>query len=330
MSLPSQRESVLPTTGRQLTGIIDVHAHATFNIGAGAPLAAQPKWSVEQALALMDANDIAATVLTLPYAANEAAGPAARDIARRVNERLATIVQQHPTRFTALATVPGRDIDGTLAELAYALDTLGLDGVATSTSIDDVYLGDARYTPWFEEMNRRGTTLFIHPAFAQAAHPLSLGINPALLEFMFDTTRMLTNLVFTGAKARFAAIQMITTHAGGTLPFLLPRLQTLTQAFDGTGAGHVPLTPAQLRAGFASFYYDLTAATSPAQLYALAQVVPAARLLMGFDGPFMPDWSFAPARAEVAQWAGFADADLPLLARENALALFPKLAKRLA
>ncbi|AMJ66029.1 amidohydrolase family protein [Hymenobacter sp. PAMC 26628] len=329
MSDQTQATPAPPATGRRLTGIIDVHSHATFDIGAGPPRLNQPKWTAELALAMMDANEVAATVLTLPYAANKAEGAAARDIARRVNEQLAAVVQKYPTRFTALATVPGRDIDGTLAEMSYALDTLGLDGVSTETSINDVYLGDARYTPWFEEMNRRGTTLFAHPAFARASEPLSLGLNPSLLEFMFDSTRMLTNLVLTGTKERFSAINIITTHAGGTLPFLLTRLQTLTQAF-GTGEGQVPLTPEQLRAGFASFYYDLTAATSPAQLYALAQLVPPARLLMGFDLPFMPDWSFAPTRHDVENWSGFADADLPLVAHDNALGLFPGLAGRLA
>jgi hypothetical protein len=43
-------------------------------------------------------------------------------------------------RLPALA-----ETNGLIEEMAYALDTLKLDGVATSTSIDDIYLGDTRY-----------------------------------------------------------------------------------------------------------------------------------------------------------------------------------------
>jgi len=68
----------------------------------------------------------------------------------------------------AMATLPAlATTDGVLEEMAYALDTLKLDGVATTTSTDDIYLGDARYDPWFEEMNRRGVTLFVHPVPAK-------------------------------------------------------------------------------------------------------------------------------------------------------------------
>jgi predicted TIM-barrel fold metal-dependent hydrolase len=40
----------------------------------------------------------------------------------------------------------------------------------------------------------------------------------SLLEFMFDTTRMLTNMIFNGAKNRFSKIKIISTHGGGTIP----------------------------------------------------------------------------------------------------------------
>ena len=93
--------------------------------------------------------------------------------------------------------------------------------------MEDIYPGDPRFDPWFEEMNRRKVTLFMHPTVARASLAVDLKIDISMLEFMFDTTRMLTNMVFTGAKRRFSDIRMISTHAGGTIPYLVTRLQTL-------------------------------------------------------------------------------------------------------
>ena len=54
------------------------------------------------------------------------------------------------------------DVDGALEEIAYALDTLKLDGVVMLTNSNGVYLGDKRLDPVFDELNRRGTvSLFI-------------------------------------------------------------------------------------------------------------------------------------------------------------------------
>jgi predicted TIM-barrel fold metal-dependent hydrolase len=117
----------------------------------------------------MDEHGISACVLSDPDSANHATGQEARDIARRVNEALANIVSRRPRRFGAIATLPGQDADGALTEIAYALDTLKMDGVSTSTSISDVYLGERQFDPWFEEMNRRGATLFVHPTFTKAS-----------------------------------------------------------------------------------------------------------------------------------------------------------------
>jgi hypothetical protein len=46
------------------------------------------------------------------------------EISRRINEALAEIVAKHPKRFGAIATLPGKTIDGSLSEMEYALDTL--------------------------------------------------------------------------------------------------------------------------------------------------------------------------------------------------------------
>ena len=135
-----------------LSTIIDVHSHPILPFGQGAPVGPgrkQPDWSVESALSYMEEHDISACVLSDPDSANHATGQEARDIARRINETLADIVSRHPGRFGALATLPGQDADGTVTEIVYALDTLEMDGVRTSTSINDVHLQRTRLKPIF-------------------------------------------------------------------------------------------------------------------------------------------------------------------------------------
>jgi predicted TIM-barrel fold metal-dependent hydrolase len=311
-----------------LSNFIDVHSHAILDIGQGAPLNKQPEWSVESALSFMDRYEIAACVLSVPDAANHGVGQEVRDVARRINEILADAVARHPTRFGAVATLPAQDSDDALTEMTHALDVLGMDGVATSTSINETYLGEAKFDPWFEEMNRRGVTLFIHPTITETSVPLSIGLNPSVLEFMFDTTRMLTNMVVTGAKKRFSKIKMISTHGGGALPYLVSRIQTIQHSF-GVGPGRLELTPEEIKEGFGSFYYDLTAVTSRTQLVGLTELVPTSQLLMGLDYPFMPESSFAPAIASINGYADFDDVAFREISYENACRLYPALSARL-
>jgi serine/threonine protein kinase len=73
----------------------------------------------------------------------------------------------------------------------------------------------------------------------------------------------------------------------------------------------------------------LTAATSPAQLFALQQMVPTSQLLMGFDNPFVPAWTLPPAIHDIQRWNGFSDKDVASLARRNAEWLYPALAVRM-
>jgi predicted TIM-barrel fold metal-dependent hydrolase len=314
-----------------LSKIIDVHSHPVLTFGEGAPVGEggkQPVWSVESALSYMEEHDISACVLSSPAAANDATGQAARDIARRTNEVLADVVSKHPNRFGAVATLPALDADGAIAEIGYALDTLKMDGVTTTTSINDVYLGESQFDPWLEELNRRGATFFVHPTITKAGETLLNGLNASVIEFMFDTTRMITNMVATGARKRFSQIKIIAAHGGGTIPFLVNRIQMLEHTF-GVGPGRLELSSEEVREGIASFYYDLTAATSEAQLGAILKLVPVSQLLMGLDNPFMPKSTFAPAIADVGRYSAFSETDLRSISYANAFRLYPDLAKRI-
>jgi predicted TIM-barrel fold metal-dependent hydrolase len=322
--------------------IVDVHSHALLPRWldavsesthlprdrlqiAGTPV---PEWSVEHHLAMMDAHGIAACVLSWPSATSFLKGRPARELARAMNEEFASIIARYPKRFGAFAVLPLDDMDAAVREMAYALDVLKLDGVSSSTHIGGVYLGDARFDSWFSEMNRRAATLFVHPTTPVGSEQVSMGINVAILEFMFDSTRMATNMILSGAKKRFGDIRMICTHGGGTVPYLASRISILEPVF-GAGPNRAVLSSEEILSGLSTFYFDLTASTAAASLDAIRHLVPASQLMLGFDFPMMPASTLAPSLSRFDHYPELAAADRDKIIQGNALGLLPGLAGRI-
>jgi 6-methylsalicylate decarboxylase len=322
--------------------IVDVHSHALLPRWldavseatrlprdrlqiAGTPV---PEWSVEHHLAMMDAHGIAACVLSWPSATSFLKGRPARSLARAMNEEFASIIARHPKRFGAFAVLPLDDMDAAVEEMAYALDVLKLDGVSSSTHIGGAYLGDGRFDNWFSEMNRRATTLFVHPTTPVGSEQVSMGINVAILEFMFDSTRMATNMILSGAKKRFSDIRMICTHGGGTVPYLASRISILEPVF-GAGPNRAVLSGEEILSGLSTFYFDLTASTAAASLDAIRHLVPASQLMLGFDFPMMPASTIPPILGRFDDYQGLAASDRDKIIRENAFSLLPGLAGRI-
>ena len=332
--------TAIPASGNG-GGIIDVHCHAllprwldraaafqgrtreTMNI-AQSPV---PDWTPELHIATMDAHGIEASVLSWPSATAMVRGKEAKDFARALNEDLANIIARHPGRFGAFAILPLDDMDATLEEMAYCLDVLKFDGASSSTHVGGVYLGDSHFDPWFAEMNRRGATLFVHPTTPPGQTETPIGINPSILEFMFETSRMVTNMVVSGAKTRFDKIKFISSHGGGTIPYLATRISILEPHY-GPGPGREPMTGEEILKTLSTFYFDLTASTAPASLDAIRHLVPDSQLMFGTDFPMMPPTTIAPAKARFDAYAPLGADERRAILRDSALAILPSLSAR--
>ena len=184
---------------------VDVHHHilppayveALRRVGAdrsgGAPL---PGWNVEQALAMLDAHDVDAAVLSISEPGIHFGDPAfTRDLARHCNDILAGLRADRPARFAALAVLPLPDIDAALQELDRALGELRLDGVTLLANVGGRYLGHPDFNPVFDELNRRGAAVFVHPSTPPGAELAQPQLPPFLIDFTFDTTRAAANLI---------------------------------------------------------------------------------------------------------------------------------------
>jgi 6-methylsalicylate decarboxylase len=307
---------------------IDVHCHlippfyseAVYAAGRGPAVGKYPDWTPQLALALMDASgvEVALTSLAQPGVGFlEAAN--AQVLARRCNDYAAELVARWPKRFGAFATVPMETIEGAVAEIAYALDELAFDGVSLFASYGQNFLGDPRFDPVLAMLNERGAVVFVHPGLHPSSKNLALPWPGFMMEYLFDTTRAVVNLVFSGAIERFPRIQFILPHAGGLVPYFAWRL-SVSPMIDK----RLPqLTREEVYAGLQHFWYDNALAPGEQTFGALDRVAAPERIVFGTDFPFANPRVVA-EMIKTYESGFLSDARRTAIDRGNALALFPR------
>ena len=159
-------------------------------VGGLAPL----QWSKEAMISFMDDAGIDVAVMSVSTPGVHLGDSLnARSLARRCNELAAELVHTRPDRFASFACIPLPDIDASLEELSYALDVLRLDGLVLFTNSNGVYLGDAALEPVFQELDRRGAVVFVHPNPSPDTAAHSLGLPDNLIDFPTDNEEFIRN-----------------------------------------------------------------------------------------------------------------------------------------
>lgn len=273
-----------------------------------------PQWTPQYMLDDMDRNGVASVVISPAGPGawfGEAAG--ARQICRAWNEYAAGLKRDHKSRVGVFALVALPDVDGSLREIEYALDTLKLDGVAFYTSYDRKYSGDPAFAPVFVELNRRKAVVFYHPVACCGAVVPDVPTNA--YELPFDTTRAIASLMFSGTFTRNQDIRFIFSHGGGAMPMLAERIVDLTRGMKNLRETVPDGVLSQLR----KLYVDTAGAFYPGAMAATLKILPAHNLLYGSDFPY------SSSAETISGLSGNAlpSSTLAGIERDNALALFP-------
>jgi 6-methylsalicylate decarboxylase len=316
-----------------MSGLVDVHAHFVTDEYIAAAKAAGhvhpdgmpgwPAWDPETHLELMDRCGIDTSLLSVSSPGIHFGDDrAARALARSVNEFGAAVAAGHPGRFGHFASLPFPDVEGSLTELAYALDRLGSDGVAVETNGGGVYLGDERHDPIYAELNERRAVVFVHPTAPPGAEAVSLGRPVGVLEYIFDSARAVSDLVFSGALTRYPDIRWIFTHGGGALPLLADRMERSRFLFPNDPDS--PSVQDQIR----RLWFDIAGSPFPNQVPALVKAFGADQVLFGSD------YCWAPADFVLRHVATMEAAEQPpgetwrTLTTRNASRLLPQAGSR--
>jgi len=275
-------------------------------------------WQPQQSIEQMDKYGIqtAMTSLSNPGTWFGNAGEA-RQLARMSNEYAADMTRDYPGRFGVFAALCLPDVEGSLAEIAYAYDTLKVDGIALQTSYGDKWPGDAAFVPVFEELNHRGATVYFHPTAPDCCSALLPDVPAPAIEYMFDTTRAITSLLFSGSLSRWTNIKFIFSHSGGATAPIVERIVRLA-SIDKVVLARMPEGPL---ADLKRLYFDTGSSTAPENLGAIMRLSGPGKILFGTDYPFLPVQATLPGLLKM----GF-DADVATgIERGNALQLFPRL-----
>ena len=309
-------------------GRIDVHHHILppdyiaamkrigKNVVGGATI---PDWNIYNSLYVMDKNEIAAAITSMPFVYLGDL-PLSADFARRCNDFSARLVSDHPKRFGSFAVLPLPDVGAALRELEYAIDKLKLDGIVLPTNVGGHYLGAPEFDELFSELNHRKEVTFIHPIDPPGECSPDLKLPTSLIEFVFDTTRAITNLIYSGTLERCPDIQFIVSHAGGTVPYLAWRISLLQYK-----AEMKKKAPQGVINYLKRLYYDTALSASPHALRSLQELVDSSHILFGSDYPFAPDLLTSVSIKGLKNYEGFDEQALKAIDHGNALKLFPRL-----
>ena len=267
---------------------IDVHHHYTspsllaMMQGRRTNQTFNMQWTVQKSLDAMDAAGVAkAVVSTSDPGIFFGDYDAARALARDCNDYQARLVADHGGRFGMFTTLPLPDIDNTLAEIAYGMDTLHAQGVGMMTSYGMKYLGDPAFTPVMEELNRRRAAVFVHPLQPACCTNVVAGVPDVVVEYGTETSRTIASLLMNHTTIRFPDIRFIFSHGGGAVPYLTFRFARMVggdaELMRAEPGGAVPLIQ--------KLYFDTAQAWNQYTLPALTKLMPVEHIVFGSDFP---------------------------------------------
>ena len=255
-----------------------------------------PEWEerIQRQIAYMNDMDIERQVLSSAYHTTSHLGDDEfnRYWAQATNDFLAEICRKYPNRFSAFMDVPLCNVNYTIDELKRASKAPGIVGVALGSRTADKMLDSPELMPFYEEVDKLGLTIFIHPVL-----PLGFDTVPEYQEFsglykfigfLFDTSIAVSRMVYRGIFEKYQNINLIASHLGGILPFVHPSIDI---QWEQMNIRNMEVPPKQPREYFKRFYVDTARPPTAATLQCAIALFGEDHILFGSD---MPNWMEKP------------------------------------
>ena len=318
------RAQTLGTQGKK--GLrIDIHAHVwndeylnltqsygnkdtgtQRNKGAGLGQA-----EMDRRFALMDANGIDLQILSIcPQAPHFENKDHAVNAARMANDLYAEVVNRWPKRFKAFTAIPLPHVDEALKELDRGMSQLKFVGATMTAFVAGRSVADPAFEPFYQELNRRGAVLYLHPSGNGIESPF---VGPfkmtwaigAPMEDMVSTL----HLIYAQIPIKYPRIKIVNSHLGGFLPMVYARLDNIS-SWENPRPEKPSITARRM-------WYDSVGHAHPPALRAAVDSFGADRIVLGSDYPYEGGDLFNHAMHYVRE-AGLKQEDVDAILDKNA------------
>lgn len=211
---------------------------------------------------------------------------------RDFNDHLAEVCRASGGRLVGLAGLPLADIAAAAAELKRCRNRLGLVGAILPGNFFLTLANAELLGPLLAAADEVGAHLMVHPGLMPGETPPqpyqdTNVFRSSALNLQASLSHMALTLIAGGFPARYRNVTFQVVNLGGTLPFILERLEAIAISRDMTTLATIET----LR----DLVYD-SASLGPRALSLAVEVIGADRIMAGTDYPIFPA---SPVRAAV-------------------------------
>ena len=241
-------------------------------------------WDAETRLRDCDAHEVGVQVLsTVPVMFSYWAKPLdTLEVARFLNDHLASVCQKHPRRFVGLGTLPLQDPALAVRELERCVTELGFAGVQIGTHVGPWNLDAPELFPVFQRAAELSAAVFVHPWDMLAPERMKKYWMPWLVGMPAECALAVCSMIFGGVLEKLPALRVAFAHGGGAFPGTFGRIQHGFEARPDLVAVDNPHPPQQY---LGRFYVD-SLVHEPHALKLILDLFGAERIALGTDYPF--------------------------------------------
>ncbi len=206
----------------------------------------------------------------------------ALELSKFLNDHIADVVNRYPKRFVGLATIPLQDIDLAILELQRCVKEQGFAGVQIGSHVNDLNLNDPHFFPFYEEAEKLGAAIFVHPWDMMAKDKMAKYWLPWLVGMPAESSLAICSMIFGGVFEKFPKLRVAFAHGGGSFPATIGRIEHGFNVRPDLVAIDNPINP---RNYLNKIYFD-TLVHDPLMMNYLLDLVGPNQLALGTDYPF--------------------------------------------